>query len=328
MKRHLIFLLFVLVSLVSTYAQNSLIAVLCHDGEIRTFTGVTALSDAYKFASEGDMITLSPGSFNGIEITKAVTIRGAGMYGANATIINSSLSFKKLDTGAPTVIEGVSTVISRSTGTGSGDIKDVSFIKCNLRPHYTISNFKNCKYIHCDINYSGTTNHPSIKESNLLGCRLLAAGCSDCIVENCILQTGSMESQYSSTYWGKNNNYTNCIFDASFRDIPQLSHANTFLGCVYIGTATDPFVSPNPDLGTNRVFGAGTEYLKKDSYTFELLDELQTSWLGTDGTQVGMHGGTLPFDPTTSNLQIKRFEVSSKTSADGKLSVDIEVDIK
>ena len=56
-----------------------------------------------------------------------------------------------------------------------------------------------------------------------------------------------------------------------------------------------------------------------------LKEELQSTWLGDDGTQVGIYGGFLPFDPTPTNPQITKFNVASKTTADGKLSVDIEV---
>jgi hypothetical protein len=62
-----------------------------------------------------------------------------------------------------------------------------------------------------------------------------------------------------------------------------------------------------------------------DEETFELTDEAKTTYLGSDGTQVGIYGGSLPFDPTPSNPQITKFNVASKSTADGKLSVDIQV---
>jgi hypothetical protein len=38
-----------------------------------------------------------------------------------------------------------------------------------------------------------------------------------------------------------------------------------------------------------------------------------------------MHGGVLPYDATPSYPQITRMNVANKTTADGKLSVEIEV---
>ena len=69
----------------------------------------------------------------------------------------------------------------------------------------------------------------------------------------------------------------------------------------------------------------GADLEKLDSETFELTDEAKTKYLGTDGTEVGIYGGNLPFDPTPSNPQITKCNVASKSTADGKLSVDIEV---
>ena len=62
-----------------------------------------------------------------------------------------------------------------------------------------------------------------------------------------------------------------------------------------------------------------------DNQTFELTDAAKAKYLGTDGTEVGMHGGVLPYDTTPSYPQITKMNVASKTTADGKLSVEIEV---
>lgn len=53
----------------------------------------------------------------------------------------------------------------------------------------------------------------------------------------------------------------------------------------------------------------------------ESLKEFKTN----DGSQVGIHGGSMKFNAVPSVPQITKFNVSSKTTADGKLSVDIEV---
>lgn len=59
--------------------------------------------------------------------------------------------------------------------------------------------------------------------------------------------------------------------------------------------------------------------------TFELTDEAKAKYKGSDGTQVGIYGGTNPFDPTPTNPQIKKFGVST-TNIDGKLNVKINVE--
>ena len=62
-----------------------------------------------------------------------------------------------------------------------------------------------------------------------------------------------------------------------------------------------------------------------DDETFELTDEAKTSFVGIDGTQVGIYGGNMPFSTTPTNPQITRCNVAAKSTADGKLSVDITV---
>ena len=74
----------------------------------------------------------------------------------------------------------------------------------------------------------------------------------------------------------------------------------------------------------NKVFKTFTGSYS-EAQQFELSDEAKTTYLGTDGTEVGMHGGVLPYDTTPSYPQITRMNVANKTTADGKLSVEIEV---
>ena len=60
-------------------AQSSMLATLSHEGEISTYYGARALVEAYNAAANGDVITLSSGSFVCTNIEKGLTIRGAGM---------------------------------------------------------------------------------------------------------------------------------------------------------------------------------------------------------------------------------------------------------
>ena len=50
---------------------------------------------------------------------------------------------------------------------------------------------------------------------------------------------------------------------------------------------------------------------KLDSETFQLTDAAKTLYLGIDGTEVGIYGGNLPFDPTPSNPQITKCNVAA-----------------
>jgi hypothetical protein len=71
-------------------------------------------------------------------------------------------------------------------------------------------------------------------------------------------------------------------------------------------------------------------YNGTDDFTFhelyELTDEAKALYIGSDDTQVGIYGG-IGFDLVPSTLQITKCEVSPRSTADGKLSVSIEIGI-
>ena len=59
-------------------AQDALVATLQHGDNMQAFYGGNALKEALEAAQTGDVISLSPGTFTATNITKAVTIQGAG----------------------------------------------------------------------------------------------------------------------------------------------------------------------------------------------------------------------------------------------------------
>lgn len=59
--------------------------------------------------------------------------------------------------------------------------------------------------------------------------------------------------------------------------------------------------------------------------TFELTDAAAAKYLGEDGTQVGIYGGTNPFNIIPTNPKVKKFTISS-TANNGKLNVKINVE--
>ncbi|MBR2238435.1 MAG: hypothetical protein IJ887_11250 [Prevotella sp.] len=97
-----LFLLFVVSMLAMTGAKaeepSTLVATLNHEGKMWAFYGKKALIDAYNFAREGDVITLSAGTFTAVNMTKNLTIRGVGMF----SDIPTSNSYTALE-GYPTI---------------------------------------------------------------------------------------------------------------------------------------------------------------------------------------------------------------------------------
>lgn len=314
-----------------SFAQSSLLATLSHEGQISTFYGATALREAHSAATHGDIITLSSGTFVSEHITKAITLRGAGM--AIDTVHNT----------LPTVISGdfniaiADSVSQKLTIEGVYSDGYTRYINVN-NPVFLKSRFRKFSYYN--------TSCDRIKDALFVHCRIaedivLYQNCSASLI-NCIVNR-------PSSYVSKTANYefTNCVvFRASN------VKASSYINCVLIGHSYDngeqlfsdcsaynnistcKYSFDNIPNNTNRTVEKietlfktykGGEFKKLDSENFELTDDAKAKYLGSDGTQVGIYGGMLPYNTTPSNPQITKCKVASKSTADGKLSVDIEV---
>ena len=305
-----------------------MLATLKHEETITTFYGARALKDAYAAATHGDVITLSSGSFTATDIEKAITIRGAGMGIDTTKVVEPTVisgDFKiniTEETSAKFVLEGI-----YSNNTISYDIlKNAMFLKCRLKAITGTNNAKleNATFMHCRI-------------AELLQ---LFSDCSATCVNCAIYYPISVNSSTS------NFEFLNCVLCNPYGKGPQIKSSilrNSIIICgwsidsscsCYYNVAIDnsEFFKGIPNSTNN--YGdytdlfktwIGTPFAEIDNETFELTEEAKTKYLGSDGTEVGIYGGSYPFDSTPTNPQITKCAVASKSTADGKLSVDIQV---
>lgn len=338
MKRLFLLLFVVVCATCAAWTQNSLIATLSHNGQMRAFYGQSALKEAHAAAADGDVLTLSSGTFLATDITKAITLRGAGMltdYETQTTpsYISGSFIINVPDTIHRLTIEGINQIWSSSEDVTCRAAINPVFTKCkfNIIDDYDPFSLKNATFVNCYItvevrlNYGGNSctfincyvGDPwyNINPSSVLE------------MHNCVIRCGNCNINSGM----KSSTFSNCVFVWNYNDTPySLPGTNMAYNCVFTGNRTNIFANvPN---STNRVVESVSSIFKeytggnyRDEISFALTDEAITNYLGTDGTQVGMFGGSLPFDPTVSSLQITKCNVAGKSTVDGKLSVDIEV---
>ena len=338
----------VLVALMATtmsFAQVTTIATLSHDGEVSSYYGTVALQEAYAAAADGDVITLSSGSFAAVDINKALTIRGAGMQEDTVTITNPTRILGSFSINVPTTEEHRLTLegIYHADSITIDTLANATFVKNRLR-RVTYKTAESSKmeqlvFIHCKI------------ADFLIFPKTASASCVNCYIYgilqvsnptngyeflNCVIRQPYHDNSLGAdTYISNriyNSTFTNCIIMYNNSSYYSLNTTNTAYYCVGIGysSATNMFAEmPNrtneyTTINYSAVFKtySGTY---SDTETFELTDEAQTTYLGQDGTQVGMYGGNLPYDPIPTNPKITKFDVAPKSTADGKLSVEIEV---
>ena len=325
-------------SAANVFAQSSLIATLSHEGEITAFYGSNALQDAHRAAVHGDAITLSSGSFVATNITKAVTLRGAGMQ---LDTVNNVL---------PTTIIGDFAIQIADTVTKKLTVEGIYHNhQITVKGHLEGARFIKNRFKKFEVYSGSSTPSSKIVNSSFLHCKITESfdiyeRC-DVLLNNCYVCGLSSEFTTSSVqflnsvvqikngYITSNDNIVlyNCIFIGtnSNYNSDYLSSSCVAYNCVAMNCRENKFFRNIPNT-TNQMstFQAvfkdftGTYY---DNTTFELTDEAKGKFLGTDGTQVGIFGGNFPFDPTTSNPHITKCNVAAKSTADGKLSVDIEV---
>ena len=323
MKKLILSLVAAIVAATATFAQGSLLATLSHDGDITAYYGTNALREAYAAAVSGDIITLGSGTFNAVDIAKGITIRGAGMTPTGnslPTIISGDFTIGSIDNLSLT-LEGI---YHNNTIYYNAAVDKVNLLKSRFKTITT--NDSGCKLtnltmIHCRIADWFNAGYPDG-----------SASCTNCIFDkipywgtyefiNCFIKADNDDRI-------ENSSFQNCILYGG--NMNKLKSSNVVFNCVAANNGDALFAnisnSTNVSKECSEVFKTYRDGASvTDDETFELTDDAKTTLLGNDGTQVGIYGGNLPYDPTPSNPQITKCVVAAKSTDDGKLSVDITV---
>lgn len=355
MRKFLVsFALLLAISAMGVFAQSPLVATLNHNDTISVYYGIDALKSAYMFSVDGDVITLSSGGFNApYTISNNITLRGAGMEQDTVNKVAPTIligDFRvysgKTSTDNHLTIEGIWHDGTIAYGYKSSDgvnypLSKAQFIKCRFNKFYYVSvnnsspnsfRIDDAKFVQCKIK-----SIRALGNATFLNCYVgdpgNAYGSSDykmnyeCI--NCVV-SGSLHSNNVN-----NSTFINSVLIGS----NQLDATNTVYNCVGVFTAVsdkDLFSFLPYDLsnvcygGVSEVFDTKTFHANgatnySDADTYQLLESIRTKHLGTDGREVGMYGGALPFTPYNTLPKIKRFSVSPQSDGEGKLKVEIEV---
>ena len=342
MKR-LISLVAVLACMAVGYAQSALVATLNHGEAVSVFYGASALAEAYDAATHGDVITLSNGTFNSVDIAKNITVRGAGMDETGpCTRINGNFNLygvpDSVDATGHLTLEGLyhdgDIYYTTKDSTYTSPIKNAHFVKCRL-------NTINRRYTDKDVLQNAVFLQCRIKGGLYLYNLGSYAHCINSVIYNPVVSSSAKDTQFEFTNClviGNPNDwdhslFTNCILKSTISNyIPSSCMVSNCLGIGYSNSTLDIFKYLYPANKYGTIKGANIATIFKtftdtytDTETFELTDEAKAQYLGTDGTEVGIYGGSLPFTTESSLPKIKKFNVASKSTEDGKLKVEIEV---
>lgn len=350
MKNRILSLVAALACAATSFAQMANIATLNHNGKISAFYGADALISAMEAADHGDIISLSSGRFNAADITKAVTLRGTGMFSStdtenphDPTLVVNNCTISIADSVPQTLkIEGINFCgdhidVNKSLNNAQFskckfhrfsiyDIcNDLLFTSCRIIGSFSVittkgkvtATFINSLLYNCGIN----SNSAFVHYFNFTNCFIggyISGGNAKLTntYNNCVFcPSGS----YSNNRINQYSSATNCV-----AIIPSNASTNVsdFFEKMASGNTTNKYVSEISSFFKYYTYTDGTF---NDSSNFELTKTAAATYLGTDGTQVGIYGGSLPYEEAPLLPQITKCQVASRTTADGKLSVDIEV---
>ncbi len=330
MSAALFVLLLVVVGMKNALAQiqDYPVATLQHNDSIRAFYGVDAFVEANAAASNGDTITLSGGNFNGCTLSKAITIHGAGC------VMDSVAGI------APTVIIGYSTYIDQRNDTLSLMIEGIRFN--NLNNSFGYHGVYNVSFVKCNIesyNYNGPTmidfhfEDCIIKNGSIRG--------SGLTFTNCVMKL----SGYNQTDRYNPNTIVNSVIlldntvgmenslvmNSIIKTADNNSHTNSsFFNCIGIKKGNtsifeDQHYSTNMEVNDyENVFETFDGMVTFDNI-YQLKEDIVNTFLGNDGTQIGIYGGPKPYDTRLTYMIMKRCNVAGSTTIDNKLSVEIEL---
>lgn len=324
-----------LLAVAVTASAQSSTAVLSHNGEITTFYGEQALVNAQNAAVTGDVITLSSGRFNGTNIKKPITIRGMSngiQYDGDTTQIEPTVIISTIevnseaDSTCVVTLEGLKMSSYRH---GSSNHSDVQIIKCNIDGGAYVSGHGNL-YITHSLCYGRFHMDSGSKYDQ-----------TDLVLSAVSSYFADVYFYDSDAYDKAQKVFQNCVLNISCMRYYTTLIKNSIVSRSYSVTSTVSL--SNPTIYNSLInlkdfqggYSTSSEFhdytvsdntgIFKDGTLFELTDNAKTLYYGSDGKQVGMYGGVLPFNPVPTYPRITTFNVAPQTTADGKLSIDIVV---
>lgn len=342
-------------------AQNILNATLQHGDELTVYSGADGFKNAYEAATDGDIIYLSPGTFNGsFNLDKELSVYGSGMTTSKGneiqnTYINDYICIGWTKKMSNITLEGISFYeISSKNGFTNSSIKKC-IISNNFGPsssYYSNCTLKDCFIEQCVIPSLAV---PIVTENVIFkNSRLGNIYCRDSYRDHNYYTGESNSNDIKSTL-----SFVNCDIERVSRYITAFYLNNIIHGVPATdgGKYSYPYSLTNYSTAFNNLFlhGQGTPdgafnasgnyvldaeseeiiYVNADetgmsltgSY-YELTGEAAAKYLGQDGTQVGIHGGETPFSIIPSYPHIVEKNIAGQSTSDGKLKVNIKVDVK
>lgn len=326
---------FLLVMAVSTITMSAQSVALNHEGTSTIFYGAQSLSQAYGQAVNGDILYISGGTYGDITIEKKLKIYGTGVNPNNteSTGISVLSNIYINSAGAECHIEGIK----------------ANNIYINSAEYITI---RYCQLAGVDAKLS----HNLLMYNNIIeGAVRLGETCrmdratqlsTGCVISNNYIQNGLHRCRENTIV---NNIFRNKGVGDDFNSYSYelVAEASVVENNIFAsnpggyGTwcAGNNTVRKNITYwyeGSDENYGVGANknteiFVDYDESGFSFDKDMHlknpTTYVGTDGTEVGLYGGLFPWNEEVmpSNPHIMSNTSGTKTNSEGKLLLNVEV---
>ncbi len=332
-------LLTLIIALATSMSVNAQTIALHSSSGVQIIKGNTALATAYTAAQNGDTLYLSGGNFTPPAIIdKQLTIFGAGHYvdstlATGKTFINGVLQFG--GNADQTYLEGFE-INGNLSFTTDSSLNNVTIKRCKINGN---------------IDIAGNLSHPSSNLAligNVFMGQVNIANTTNVMIANNIFSSvlrntnGNLINNNLFLGWADYGYYNYFVFSGDnniFNNNIYLAPNNYFA----IGSGNiinkNLFVSAAPNYGTTPTvidnytgISQTTIFVNQTGNTFNYAHNyhLQSPaiYVGTDGTQIGIYGGSFPYKegavPLNPHIQIKN--IAPTTDANGDLQIQIQVE--
>lgn len=332
-----LFLIALICNSVILFAQQK---VALHSNGLTTiYGGPNPFADAYNASTTGDTLYLPGGNISHpTNIDKGLFIIGAGFYPDSTT------------TTSPTILTGNLTISQNADNLHLEGFELTGQLSFSSNHKVDDVNIKRCKV--AGINYAGSRTTPCennvISECVITGDLYLINAknsiLSNSIIVGQILNALNMGISNNLLLYNMNNSSGGYItfdnIDASlinnniiFRTYPnnvyRNSTSNTFQNNVF---AIVPTIGLNTFTDNYNSVDFATLFVNQSGYIFNYLHDYNlvnpTTYLGTDGLQVGLYGGFYPYKkssvPINPHFQFKN--IAPQTNSNGDLNIQIKVE--
>lgn len=325
-------------------AQVVQMATVQHGETMKAYYGLEALKDAIAAAATGDIISLSAGQFNAPTINKAVTIQGAGyvIASGNYTAIVGETTVDVPDGVKGLLVEGLH-CIGKVTVAGDS-LCSFIFRKCrmgdlvftakivegelgqskvqNLTYAETLNFYVHHIVMH-EISSSGGENQVAVDIDHCVVTGALYNNVT-AVVRNSMLKNASGTS--ACAFYNNVMSQNNCYGQSTGIHSWAAHITSPYLSGNTIWEFNSYFSNDSHNSYRNLFVNPAHANTWNETYDYKLTEEAAAQYIGGDGTQVGIYGGSVPFTEVLSTPQVVEKQIATQTDENGMLSVKIKVE--